>query len=234
MYFGIDEAGRGPVIGPLVIAIFGCSKLALQELNSLGVKDSKLLSAGKRKEIFQSLTNNPKYYFDYRVISPHEIDNYVDQSSLNYLEILYFGKLIKSIPIELLNDSQIMLDACESNTEKFTGKVRDTGNLGEDLNIKSENKADLNYLQVAAASIIAKEIREENLEQIKRTINLEIGSGYPSDPKTKAAVAYLTKEKIPNEHLRYSWSTTRNAYKLNHGLDLEKRPYKYGNQRTLF
>lgn len=234
MYFGIDEAGRGPVIGPLVIAIFGCSKPALQELSSLGVKDSKLLSAGKRKEIFQYLTNNPKYYFDYRVISTHEIDNYVDQSSLNYLEILYFGKLIKSIPIELLKDSQIMLDACESNTEKFTGKVRDTGNLGLDLNIKSENKADLNHLQVAAASIIAKEIREENLEQIRRSINIEIGSGYPSDPKTKVAVASMTKEKIPNKHLRYSWSTTRNAYKVNHGFDLEKRHYKYGNQRTLF
>lgn len=234
MYFGIDEAGRGPVIGPLVIAIFGCSKPALQELKSLGVKDSKLLSAGKRKQIFQHLTNNSKYYFDYSVISPHEIDNFVDQSSLNHLEILYFGKLIKSIPIELLTDSQIMLDACESNTEKFTAKVRDTGKLGLDLNIYSENKADLNYLQVAAASIIAKEIREENLEQIRTSINIEIGSGYPSDPKTKAAVASMTKEKIPNQHLRYSWSTTKNAYKVNHGLELEKRPYKYGNQRTLF
>lgn len=234
MYFGIDEAGRGPVIGPLVIAIFGCHKSAFNELQILGVKDSKLLSEKKRKEIFKQLVSSSEYYHEYHIISAHEIDNYVDQSSLNLLEILYFGKLIKAISRKVGKISEIMLDACESNTEKFTQKVIQTGNLNTDLNIKSENKADLNHIQVAAASIIAKEVREMELDKIRESMKIDFGSGYPSDPKTKSAVEILTKEELPSKFLRYSWSTTKNAWKHNHGKDLSKRAIKFGSQRTLF
>ena len=93
---GIDEAGRGPVIGPLVITIFACKENKVEGLQKQGVKDSKLLSSKKRIELSKMLSENDSFYSQTAVISAHEIDNFVDSTSLNDLEITYFAKLILS------------------------------------------------------------------------------------------------------------------------------------------
>lgn len=232
---GIDEAGRGPVIGPLVITIFACKKNKVEELQNKGVKDSKLLSSKKRIELSKLLSENESFYSETAVISAHEIDNFVDSTSLNDLEITYFAKLIDNLPEHIANNCQIMLDACEVNTDKFTQKVfSKLKKFGNEQNISSENKADLNHIHVACASILAKENREREVSKIKEELFLEIGSGYPSDPKTKSAVQVLTKGNLPNKYLRFSWATTKNAWELNHNSKLTKRELKYGSQRKLF
>ena len=232
---GIDEAGRGPVIGPLAITIFCCNENKVEELRQLGVKDSKLLSSTKRGDLATMLGKNESFYSETAVISAHEIDNYVDSTSLNDLEITYFAKLIDNIPEQIANNCQIMLDACEVNTDNFTQKVLlKLKKFEHEKNISSENKADLNHIHVACASILAKENREREVSRIKLELGLEIGSGYPSDPKTKSAVQVLTKGNVPNKFLRFSWATTKNAWELNHNSKLKKRGLKYGSQRKLF
>ena len=232
---GIDEAGRGPVIGPLAITIFACKENKVEELLKQGVKDSKLLSSKKRIELAKMLGENESFYSESAVISAHEIDNYVDSTSLNDLEITYFAKLIDNLPEHIANNCQIMLDACEVNTDNFTQKVLSKlRKFAYEQNISSENKADLNHIHVACASILAKENREKEVSKIKEELGLEIGSGYPSDPKTKSAVQVLTKGNLPNKYLRFSWATTKNAWELNHKSQLKKRDLKYGSQRKLF
>ena len=120
---GIDEAGRGPVIGPLAITIFACKENKVEELLEQGVKDSKLLSSKKRIELAKLLGENESFYSESAIISAHEIDNFVDSTSLNDLEITYFAKLIDNLPEYIANNCQIMLDACEVNTNNFTKKV---------------------------------------------------------------------------------------------------------------
>ena len=232
---GIDEAGRGPVIGPLVITIFACKEGKVEELRQRGVKDSKLLPSKKRIELAKILAENDSFYSETAVISAHEIDNYVDSTSLNDLEITYFAKLIDNLPEHIAKNCQIMLDACEVNTDNFTQKVLlKLKKFANEQNISAENKADLNHIHVACASILAKENREREVSEIKEKLGLDIGSGYPSDPKTKSAVQVLTNENLPNKYLRFSWATTKNAWEINHNSQLKKRELKYGSQRKLF
>ena len=232
---GIDEAGRGPVIGPLAITIFACKENKVEELLKQGVKDSKLLSSKKRIELAKMLGESESFYSESAIISAHEIDNFVDGTSLNDLEITYFAKLIDNLPEYIANNCQIMLDACEVNTDNFTQKVLSKlRKFAYEQNISSENKADLNHIHVACASILAKENREREVSKIKEELGIEIGSGYPSDPKTKSAVQVLTKGNLPNKYLRFSWATTKNAWELNHKSQLKKRDLKYGSQRKLF
>ena len=68
-----------------------------------------------------------------------------------------------------------------------------------------EHKADLNHISVSAASVLAKVTRDSEIEKIKKAIKEDFGSGYPSDPKTKA---FLEKnfEKYP-EIFRKTWSS---------------------------
>ena len=102
-----------------------------------------------------------------------------------------------------------MLDACDVDAKRFAKRVGEKANR---QGVKSEHKADLNHLEVAAASILAKEMREKEMQRISEKIGLEIGSGYPSDPKTIAALPQLLQDKTPHEELRWSWKTVRDAW----------------------
>ncbi len=56
---GLDEAGRGPVFGPLVVAALVCHTTALPELADLGVRDSKALAPRRRERIYDALVGRP-------------------------------------------------------------------------------------------------------------------------------------------------------------------------------
>ena len=92
----------------------------------------------------------------------------------------------------------------------------------------AEHKADENHPEVSAASIIAKVTRDKIIEQLKEEIGFDIGSGYPSDPKTKLAVAELIKGELPHDCLRWSWKTVENAMGRTPPLRKDSR------QQTLF
>lgn len=211
MNIGVDEAGRGPVIGPLVVCAFASTSQS--HLRELGVKDSKDLSVKRRNELFPILSMMPHKVI---VCSPERIDN---STNLNTLEVELFAEALAAMP-----DGEIMLDACDVNANRFANNVSKlSGRV-----CSAEHKADENHPEVSAASIIAKVTRDRIVSEISEELGFDIGSGYPSDPKTKAAVIELIKGDKPHDCLRWSWKTVENAW----GGTPPPRPN--ASQQTLF
>jgi len=168
-------------------------------LKKLGVKDSKLLSPKQRKEMFKDILAIAKSYHII-TITPEQIDAALNSPdlNLNWLEAITSAKIIN----ELKPDTAI-LDCPSTNIQAYTDYVEKF--LEVKTKIISEHKADENYPVVSAASIIAKVTRDEEIEKIKKKYNIQFGSGYPSDPRTKE---FIKKEyqKYP-EIFRKTWST---------------------------
>ena len=196
---GIDEAGRGPVIGPMVIAGFGLDESKIGKLKQLGVKDSKLLSPKKREQISEKLFELSNRIL-IKKLSPEEIDQNVlsKKSNLNLLEMRTTAAII-----DALKPDRVIVDCPTVNEKKYRNMLKATTN--HKCEIIAENKADFNYEIVGAASIIAKVARDREIEDIKKSLGKETGSGYPSDPKTKK---FLKENYIKHKDIfRKSWST---------------------------
>ena len=124
------------------------------------------------------------------------------------------------------------MDACDINEQRFGNRVRES--LGQDWGqwtIESKHKMDLENVLVGAASILAKVHRDNEIEKIGQLLNLDIGSGYPSDPKTKVAIRELIKGDLPNKYLRWSWATVENIWKKENGKPIPERGQKEGNSK---
>ena len=212
---GIEEAGRGPVIGPMVMAILSCPKDQLTRLEDLGVDDSKKLSRKKRENIFTELT---KLDHLYEIIQPARIDEalFSPQTNLNWLEADVGARLLNKMSEELLVNEAIF-DCPSPNIKAFTERVKNQI-TNKKTKIICEHKADLNYKIVGGASIIAKVIRDREIDSIKEKIGHDFGSGYPSDPKT---IAFVKKYYKHFNIFRKSWSTYQKVVRRK-------------NQKTLF
>jgi len=200
---GIDEAGRGPVIGPMVIAGYCIEEEKIELLKSLGVRDSKELTRKQRENIYNEIIKLTDKY-KYIIIDPKTIDYYVYRNGLNYLE---FENMIKII--EEIKPDKVIIDSPIVNTKKVIEYIKN--NLKINVEIIAENKADKKYPVVSAASIIAKVIRDREIDKIREKLNLDIGSGYPSDEKT---IEVLKKDydKI-KDYIRESWMTIKRIRK---------------------
>jgi ribonuclease HII len=200
----IDEAGRGPVIGPMVLCGVFIDEKDQFKLKLLGVKDSKLLSPIQRNKIFDLLKNDIKYKAI--VVSPEEIDNalFSENTNLNWLEA------DKSVEImNHFNAERAILDCPSNNKENYVGYIRERLK-NKDMEIKAEFKADRKYLAVGAASIIAKVIRDKEIDKLKKKYNVEFGSGYPSDEITQN---FLKKNYDKYDFFRKSWASYQNVKK---------------------
>jgi ribonuclease HII len=205
LILGIDEAGRGPVIGPMVIAGYCIEKEKIELLKSLGVKDSKELTKKQREEIYNEIIKLTDKY-KYIVIDPKTIDYYVYKNRLNYLE---FENMIKII--EEIKPDTVIIDSPIVNTKKVIEYIKN--NLKINVEIIAENRADKNYPVVSAASIIAKVIRDREIDKIKEKINIDFGSGYPSDERTIKAIK--ENYEILKDYIRESWMTIKRIRGIN-------------------
>jgi len=181
---GVDEAGRGPVLGPLVMVAVAVSEDKIKKLEWMGVKDSKLLSSSVREEIFEQLRD---VVDDFRIemVEPDAIDLSLDEaeSNLNWLEADTSARLVSELdPDKIIVDCpSINIAAYKAYFEsKLSKAVKDKAEL------IVEHKADFNYIVVAAASVIAKVIRDRQIDKIKTEIGVDFGSGYMSDKKTQS------------------------------------------------
>ena len=218
---GIDEAGKGPVIGSMFIAfsIINLEKLSdinsyQEKLKEIGVKDSKKLNAKKRNEIYQKI----KTLMDikYAQLTPALIDtNNLNNGNLLELEVESIIRVLESEKPNL-----IIIDALTSNPEKFGDML--LKKLSFECKVISENKADSKYEMVGAASIIAKELREQEISQIKANIKLNCGSGYPSDINTVNFLKENWNSKEFDFIFRKSWQTYKNISKLNTARTLDE------------
>jgi len=110
---GVDEAGRGSMLGPLVVAGISISKSKVNLLKKLGVKDSKKLSPMARERLYKKIIETVDDYYVVR-IPPRIIDKSVSTHSLNHLEAKYMAKVISK-----LSPSTAFVDSCDVNFKRF-------------------------------------------------------------------------------------------------------------------
>ncbi len=204
---GVDEAGRGPVLGPLVMAIASIKKEDEFKLHAIGVKDSKLLSKKKREELFPIVKELCKV--DYVIVTPGEVDDALNSKTdnLNWIEARTTAALVKTA-----KPDKAILDCPSRNLKSYSDYIKKR--LGrKKTEIIVEHKADLNYLIVGAASIIAKVIRDREMEKMRKAIKKEVGSGYASDPITQKFVAKYWNKTEFSKYFRKSWETWQNKKK---------------------
>ena len=212
MIVGVDEAGRGPVIGPLVVASLGIPEAQINILEELGVNDSKALSPSRRLEIRNKILRYKNWKYSIVEFSAEQIDRAMEHDTLNNIEVKLFAKAIDNIGSEYI--SKLILDACDVNQERFGRNVSSMIKAtSKNFDLISEHKADSKHLIVGAASILAKVHRDLEIERISKECGFKIGSGYPSDPKTKDAIPLLIAKDFPHTHLRWSWATVERAWK---------------------
>ncbi len=197
LVLGIDEAGRGPVIGPMVMAGVLMEEAELDRLVSLKVKDSKLLTEKQREGLFPKIIKAAK---DYRIISlsPQEVDDALlsDSLNLNWLEAQTSAKIINA-----LNPDTAIIDSPSNNCAAYREYLARIVSK-KDMRIIVEHKADVNWPIVSAASILAKVTRDREIEALKSKYG-DLGSGYASDPKTKE---FLKKNYMKHpEIFRRTW-----------------------------
>lgn len=204
---GIDEAGRGPIIGPIVICGVLVDETDIARLKEMGVKDSKLLTPRKRESLAKEIESIAKGIKTV-MIPPVEVDAAVDGNhiNLNWLEALTSAEIIN-----ILNPETAILDCPSPNTTAYKSYVRERLTK-KDTRLIVEHKADVNHPSVAAASIIAKVCRDAEIESIKKHVGVDFGSGYMADERT---VRFLKQywRKHP-EIFRHSWAPYK---KLIHG-----------------
>ncbi len=225
---GVDEAGKGPVIGSMFVA----GVLNFEGLEGLGVRDSKKVSP-KRREL---LAGQIEAATEVRVVelTASEIDESRKRQTLNETMVELFSAVISCFQPP---PDRAFVDAADVNPARFAANIRaccerrgreraearqggEAGQGGEaerGLEIISESKADERYPVVSAASIIAKLRRDRSIRLLEAELGAEIGSGYPADPKTVQFLRGLLNgagEEIP-PYVRHSWKTVKTLSSTN-------------------
>jgi ribonuclease HII len=201
---GIDEAGRGPVIGPMVIGCVILDDDGREKMKELNVRDSKKVAPIRRVKLEPYIK---EYAIEWKTIqiSASEIDRLRTKINLNAIEALKMSELIISLSNR---PHKVIVDSADPVAENFGKRIID---LLKERNahipeIVSEHKADDNYLEVSAASILAKVERDREIEQLKEEYG-NIGSGYPSDELTQAFLKHLKEQGELPAFVRRSWAT---------------------------
>ncbi len=210
---GIDDAGRGPVVGSMFLAGVLITKEQERILKSKNIKDSKMLSHSSRIMLSGLIKENS---IDCEIIevTPKEIDKAVELNHLNVLEAQKMAEIIaKIVSRNNEKDIEIVLDCPSVNTKEWKNKLLSFLEKNRKLKIKCEHKADINYISVAAASILAKVARENSIKSIKQKIAKDFGSGYPADPKTREFLLSYGKKFLNLGIIRESWSTWKEISK---------------------
>ena len=203
---GVDDAGRGSMIGPMVIAGISIEKKNIPKLRKLGVRDSKKLTPKKRESLYKEII---KIVDDFHVIRipPKTIDKFVFQHNLNHLEAKKMAEVITN-----LKPHTSYVDSCDVNASRFGREISD---LSGKSKVKSYHYADSRFVVVSAASIIAKVSRDRSIARLNKRSNL--GSGYPSDKKSVSYVKKLVSSKKPlPSSVRKSWKPVQKILGLVH------------------
>ncbi len=217
---GIDEAGRGPVIGPMVMAGVKISEEKLADIACMGIKDSKLLSPKERERLFDVISNCDWMKYHIEISWPKEIDDALESPNmnLNHLEALHTAMILGK-----LDGDKAILDLPSNNAENYIRSVQKfmKPEIIKSCFIVAEHKADMNYEVVGAASILAKVTRDRIIEEMKLEYAKygDFGSGYPSDPKVKAFVEKHWNnselKNIKNGFFRKTWKSYTNVAQKN-------------------
>lgn len=201
---GVDEAGRGPMIGPMVICGVLIHPDSIYDIEKMGIRDSKMLSPSRRTS-FSRKIEKIAAKTSFRSISARNIDRRRKHTTLNEIEVDEFVSILKE-----LKPKTIYLDAADVKADRFGRKIGEkSGLVAKGAEIVSEHKADAKYPIVSAASILAKVERDRVISRLHEKYG-NFGSGYPADPKTVDFVRNLVRndKKLP-PIIRKSWDSVR-------------------------
>jgi ribonuclease HII len=202
MISGIDEAGKGPVLGPMCVAGVLMDDEANVALLKLGVKDSKQLSPKKREVLAGEIKKIANKYFVLEV-SALQIDELRKIMTMNEIMVVCFAKVLDE-----LRPDHAYVDAADVIAQRFGDNIRKK--YTREITITSEHEADVRYPIVSAASILAKVQRDMLVKELGEKIGADIGSGYPSDAKTIHFLENWVKEHgLLPDFTRSSWETSR-------------------------
>ena len=209
LILGIDDAGRGPLIGPMILAGVLMTKQQELKIKKAGAKDSKLLVHSIRVSLSNLIINNS---ISHKILSssPEEIDS---SENLNTLEAKKSAEIINDLNTKK-DKILVIVDCPSTNISAWKRTLLSFVAYKDNLEIKCEHKADYNYPAVSAASILAKVARESEVLKIKKKYG-NIGSGYPSDPTT---IKFLEEngKKLSGEGIfRKSWATWKKLFPEN-------------------
>ena len=202
---GIDEAGRGCIIGPLVVAGISILEVKIEKLKELGVRDSKKLNAFKREILSKEIEkiSDKIFYFE---LNPLVIDEVVFRGvrfhRLNYLEAMAMARIIRDLEPDIA-----YVDSLDLFPHRFSMQILRV--LRRKPELICEHKADEKYPIVSAASILAKVRRDRRVAELREKYG-DFGSGYPSDKKTLSFLAdWLKCNQKDSKFIRHSWKTLK-------------------------
>jgi ribonuclease HII len=190
MICGVDEAGRGALVGPLVIAFVCFEKKGLEEISLLVKKDSKQLTPSQRESLFPIIKDKASN-IEVQKILPSRID----RENINTIENETIGNFVSKV-----KPDHMFVDLFEHDGTRMVNELREKGAK----QVTAEHKADENYCVVACASIIAKVTRDNEIKKLAEELGF-FGSGYPSDERTIEFVKANYDRIEP--YVRKKWST---------------------------
>ncbi len=199
MFCGVDEAGRGSVMGPLVVGSVYVDKD--DDLKRIGVKDSKKLTEKTRERMYDEIVSVCKEYCTV-IISAEEIDEKRKKLTLNVIELEMFQEATSKMKVDV-----VYADCPDPNEMMFSSALSVRLN---NTDVIGRHKADDTYPVVSAASIIAKVTRDRMIEDIQKEFGMDIGSGYPSDELTMDFIRkWIKTNGAPPRYTRCSWEPVK-------------------------
>jgi ribonuclease HII len=207
---GIDDAGRGPVIGPMALA--GClvDETLESEFKKLGIKDSKQILPKKREELAQ-IIKQKAITFEINLTFPQEITEKNKLGvNLNTLEAQRSAEIINKIN-KAQGKIKVYIDCPSPNIPAWQKVLEKYIKNKDNLEIHCEHRADINHVSCSAASVLAKTTRDSEIEKIKKQIGIDFGSGYSSDPVTCKFLKENSSKFKDEGIFRETWSTWKNA-----------------------
>lgn len=208
LVLGIDDSGRGPLIGPMILAGVLMKKEDEPFLKKKGVNDSKQLAHNVRIMLSELIKQTA---VDFKVVfaQAEDIDFSIKNGvNLNTLEAIKTAEIINE-----LNSGKekikVIVDCPSVNTSAWKKTMLSYVKKVDNLDVHCEHKADANHVSVSAASIIAKVVREEEVTKLKEKYKEygRLGSGYPSDPDTKDFLRKNGKKLKDSGIFRKTWAT---------------------------
>ena len=199
---GVDEAGRGSLIGPIIVAGISVSKKSLSEMVEIGIKDSKLLTPNKRQILFGDVIGLAESICICR-IGIEDIDFHVSKNHLNLLEAEAMA-----ITIGNMDSYKTYVDSCDVNPSRYKRTINSFLKRNNTKLISMHHADRLNVV-VSGASIIAKVIRDSEISKIRLKYG-DLGSGYPSDKKTiKFVQEWFEQNREIPPFARKSWKPAK-------------------------
>ncbi|MBI2446186.1 ribonuclease HII [Candidatus Micrarchaeota archaeon] len=208
---GIDEAGRGPVLGDMVVCAYACQEESEAELRALGVKDSKMLTAQKREELYEPILALGKASLVQRTAA--ELNTAMTNASLNDIEAQQMAEALKNLEKKAGRKNAIeraFVDTPDPTLSTFERRLKRFYKGSTRLVLS--HKADQKYAVVSAASVIAKVTRDAMIQRLKDDVGEDFGSGYSHDARTVAFLQkhWTNKAHPMHAHVRQHWTTAKN------------------------